>query len=164
MSLAQWGDSPSTPHTLDTITFTYHDYMEAWDKIFLHQTEDFSHSWFLNFDRRFNRQFPMWFCNWWDDHGCSYDLLPLQLQNAVTKFTTIMTLSDYEKRFSPTLQFMAKYKIPWILKWQYKIEPEEYMVTRQFLVKWWDKFDPERVLTQFSEEFTVPSSSKTFRI
>ncbi|KAL6223816.1 hypothetical protein ACLB2K_002674 [Fragaria x ananassa] len=69
----------------------------------------------------------MWFCGWWDDHGCSYDLLPSQLQNAVTKFTTVMTFSDYEKRFSPTLQFMAKYKIPWILKWQYNIEPEGYM-------------------------------------
>ena len=67
--------------------------------------------------------------------GVMYDLLPSQLQNAVTKFTTVMTFSDYEKRFSPTLQFMAKYKIPWILKWQYKIEPEGYMVTRQTLVK-----------------------------
>ncbi|KAL6129259.1 hypothetical protein ACLB2K_072612 [Fragaria x ananassa] len=34
------------------------------------------------------------------------------------------------------------------------------MVIRQLLVKWWDKFNSERVLSQFSEEFSViPSSS-----
>ncbi|KAL6219597.1 hypothetical protein ACLB2K_007356 [Fragaria x ananassa] len=33
------------------------------------------------------------------------------------------------------------------------------MVLRQLLVKWWDKFKTERVLSQFYEEFSVTSSS-----
>ena len=34
------------------------------------------------------------------------------------------------------------------------------MVLRQFLVKWWDKFNSDKVLSQFSEEFSViPSKS-----
>ena len=102
----------------------------------------------------------MWFGDWWENHGCPYDLLPIDLQNAVKKFDSVMTFSEYEKRFPVTLQFMAKYKIPWIFKWQYKLE--NHMVLRQLLVKWWDKFNTERVLTQFSEEFSVtPLSSKT---
>ena len=72
----------------------------------------------------------MWFGDWWNNHGCPYDLLPSDLQDAVTKFHSVMTFTNYEKRFSPTLQFMAKYKIPWIFKWQYKIESEDYMVLR----------------------------------
>jgi hypothetical protein len=36
-----------------TVQYCYHDYIEAWYKIFLHQNENFSHSWFINFDKNF---------------------------------------------------------------------------------------------------------------
>ncbi|CAL8992097.1 unnamed protein product, partial [Prunus brigantina] len=40
------------------LQFNYSDYIEAWYSIFLHQSEDFSHSWFINFDNKFKSPFP----------------------------------------------------------------------------------------------------------
>jgi hypothetical protein len=48
---------------------------------------------------------------------------------------------------------MAKYKVPWIFKWRYNIS--ENIVTRQFLVKWWDKFNQQRIIDQVKIEFPV---------
>jgi hypothetical protein len=32
------------------VQFSYHDYVDAWYKVLLHQNEEFTHSWFINFD------------------------------------------------------------------------------------------------------------------
>ncbi len=50
-----------------------------------------------------------------------------------------------------TLQLFSKYKIPWILKWQYKNDGD--ILARHFLVKWWDKFSVERIIKFINEEF-----------
>ncbi len=66
--------------------------------------------------------------------------------------------------------FISKYKIPWIVKWQYQLMKnpiiEQWvqtsqtsqalvkhhsqfdLVTRQFFVKWWDKFEYNRIISQ----------------
>ncbi|KAL6183546.1 hypothetical protein ACLB2K_044957 [Fragaria x ananassa] len=76
----------------------------------MHQTEDFSHSWFINFDHKFNRKFPMWFGSWWGTHGCPISLLPQHLEDVVTSFSTAEEFSDYDKLFPVTLHFIARYK------------------------------------------------------
>ena len=126
----------------------------AWYKIFLFQTEDFNHLWFLNFDKNFKRQFHLWFGEWWEYYGALCYLLPPELQNLVTKYSEVVPHSKYEQNFTPTLLFMSKYKIPWIMKWHYELH-DINVVSRIFLVKWWDKFKIERVIEQFTREFLV---------
>ena len=81
------------------------------------------------------------------------------------------------------LNFISKYKVPWILKWQYNIVTPKYtetfelqrteikavvinhgqtdMVTRQFFVKWWDKFNHERIIGQVKKEFPISTVTPT---
>ncbi|KAL6183545.1 hypothetical protein ACLB2K_044956 [Fragaria x ananassa] len=153
ISGADWKDPPFTFHKIGDLTFNYYDYEDAWFKIFMHQTEDFSHSWFINFDHKFNRKFPMWFGSWWGTHGCPISLLPQHLEDVVTSFSTAEEFSDYDKLFPVTLHFIARYKVPWILKWH--VELNDYVLNRKYLVKWWDKFKTDRIITAFNKDFPI---------
>ena len=44
-----------------TTPYSYHDYIHAWFKFMLHQDENMTHSWFVNFDKNFNSHLPLWF-------------------------------------------------------------------------------------------------------
>lgn len=67
LSQENWGKHPYDLKTLQSnLQYCYADYIEAWYTIFLHQTVDFSHSWFINFDSKFNSPFPFWFLHWWE--------------------------------------------------------------------------------------------------
>lgn len=125
----------------------------AWDNILLHQNEDFSHSWFLNFDSKFKSNFPIWFLKWWDKHGPSMEIIPEDLQVTFKSFIAKYKMSLEDLCFPPLLHFIAKYKIPWILKWQYEID--KGLLVRQFFVKWWDKFQHERIISQVNIEFPI---------
>ncbi|KAM1332896.1 hypothetical protein COP1_008882 [Malus domestica] len=48
---------------------------------------------------------------------------------------------------------MAKYKVPWILKWNYEVEIGE--VYRLRSVKWWDKFNPQKIINMVLLEFSI---------
>ncbi|KAM1453661.1 hypothetical protein ACFXTO_003259 [Malus domestica] len=50
--------------------------------------------------------------------------------------------------------FIAKYKVPWILKWNYEVETGE--VYRSRLVKWWDKFNHKTIINLVFLEFLIP--------
>ncbi|CAL2265152.1 unnamed protein product [Prunus armeniaca] len=69
--------------------------------------------------------------------------------------------------FPKLLIFIAKYKVPWILKWSYKVNWESRILSRQFCIKWWDKFKTERIIEQVNTEFPQvntpqrPSTSET---
>ena len=63
ISLADWRDFPYIYHNIDNTVFNYYDYQDAWYHIFYHQNKTFIHSWFLNFDHKFDRKFPLWFLN-----------------------------------------------------------------------------------------------------
>ena len=78
------------------------------------------------------------------------------------------------------LQFCSKYKIPWILKWQYNLKTPVQStivstmqseaiisqhsqishVSRTFFIKWWDKFDVNRIVGQVQKEFPPIQISK----
>ncbi|KAI5333697.1 hypothetical protein L3X38_023829 [Prunus dulcis] len=96
-------------HLKSTHPYNYADYIDAWYNIFLHQTVDFSHSWFLNFDAKFRSPFPYWFLHW--------------------------------------------YKIPWIMKWSYHVNWESRIMSRQYFVKWWDKFSMDRISIYVFRDF-----------
>ncbi|KAL6179665.1 hypothetical protein ACLB2K_046337 [Fragaria x ananassa] len=99
----------------------------------------------------------MWFSSWWGTHGCPISLLPQNLQDIVTSFSTAEEFSDYDKLFPVTLHFIARYKVPWILKWH--VELNDYVLNRKYLVKWWDKFKTDRIITAFNKDFPVQVTS-----
>ncbi|KAM2140696.1 hypothetical protein ACFX1Q_007072 [Malus domestica] len=47
--------------------------------------------------------------------------------------------------------FMAKYKVPWILRWNYEIESNQ--VFRQRMIKWWDKFNHQKIIEVILRDF-----------
>ncbi|KAM1331793.1 hypothetical protein EV1_043864 [Malus domestica] len=51
--------------------------------------------------------------------------------------------------------FMAKYKIPWILRWNYEIESNQ--VFRQRMIKWWDKFNYQKIIEFVLKDFPMDS-------
>ena len=154
VSLDEWGypsilrDLPNYP-----IQYSYYDYMEAWFKVLLHQNESFLHSWFFSFDHKFKSVIPSWFLKWWDFHGALPEILPSDLADQVTVFSTQYKVTDHYSHFPCLLLFMAKYKVPWIFKWQYNITNR--IVTRQHFVKWWDAFKHPRIIDQVKLEFPV---------
>ncbi|CAL8990427.1 unnamed protein product [Prunus brigantina] len=59
MSQESFSSHPYELKTLQSkLQYNDSDYIEAWYSIFLHQSEDFSHSWFINFDNKFKTPFP----------------------------------------------------------------------------------------------------------
>ena len=62
-----WGPNFASTKMLPTspVPYSYHDYLTAWFRFMLHQNENMSHSWFVNFDKDFNSKLPLWFSRWW---------------------------------------------------------------------------------------------------
>lgn len=142
------------------LQYCYADYIEAWYTIFLHQTIDFSHSWFINFDNKFKSPFPFWFLHWWEKHGPVAEILPLQVHEVTKYFSSRYTLKESELFFPNQLIFIANYKIPWILKWSYNVNWENKVLFRQFSVKWWYKFKVERIAEYVYRDYPPPVASQ----
>jgi hypothetical protein len=134
-----------------------------------------SHSWFLAWHKDFNIVKPecqilMWFLKWWSKHGAQAEIIPDVLQvtkqvpggpelsthtlkEALLYFTKMYKCSEYNSRFPPTLLFCAKYKVPWIVKWHYQIK--DNVLIRSYAVKWFDKYDRDRIIGFVYDEFPV---------
>jgi hypothetical protein len=149
-----WGAPPFVSRSLSNrkVGYSYHDYIEAWYKVLLYQNEDFSHSWFINFDRNFKGPIPVWFHRWWQVHGPVHQILPKEVKNAIRYFSTVKKLSLQENDLPMTVHFFAHFKVSWILKWQYVFITQN-CVARQFSVKWWDKFNFSLVQSRLTKEF-----------
>ena len=61
ISEEKWGPNPTITRTLPKfpIPYSYHDYITAWFRFILHQNETMSHSWFVNFNKDFDSEFPL---------------------------------------------------------------------------------------------------------
>jgi len=153
-----WGAPTFVSRSLSNIKvgYSYHDYIEAWYKVPLYQNENFSHSWFINFDRNFKGPIPIWFHRWWQVHGPVHQILPEEVKNVVRYFSTVKKLSPQEEDLPMTVHFFAHFKVSWILKWQY-VFISQNCVARQFSVKWWDKFNFSLVQSHLMKKF--PESS-----
>ena len=83
--------------------------------------------------------------------------------NSFTYFKTVFKVDPYDTKFPPLLHFIKKYKVPWILKWQYDKEGD--VLTRRWYVKWWDKFPhTQSIINNVTRESTSPSASLALRI
>ena len=188
LNLSDWGSHPSDLKSLNNHSnpYCYYDYIEAWNKIMLHQNEDHSHSWFFQFDQKFKSQFPKWFILWWTRHGINHAIFPEPLLVQLQHFVSHSNYLPKYEEIPAFLIFCSKYKIPWILKWQYTIlatqevtvfQPPSssgdrtvqtvispiYHLSRRFYIKWWDKFGVDRIVGQVQKEFP-PSPSPPLSI
>lgn len=152
--LAEWG-FPYQPRELPghSIPYNYHDYIDAWFKVFLYQNETFSHSWFIQFDQKFHSKLPSWFLRWWTHYGAISDIFPDILIEQINYFATVFPFTPHQRTFPLLLIFISKYKILWIFKWHYGIV--DNIVIRQHSVKWWDKFTVHRIVEIVQAEFPI---------
>ena len=76
ISEEMWGPNLASTRRLpkSPILYSYHDYLTAWFRFMLHQNENMSHSWFVNFDKDFNYYFPLWFIRWWSQFGSTIEI------------------------------------------------------------------------------------------
>lgn len=72
-------------------------------------------------------------------------------------FTSIFKTDSQGAKFPALLHFVKKYKVPWILKWQYAKDGD--VLTRWWFVKWLDKFShTQRIIDHVTREYstTIP--------
>ena len=155
-----WGPNPAVTRRLpkSPIPYSYHDYITAWFRFMLHQNENMSHSWFVNFDKDFDSEFPLWFIRWWSQFGSTVEIFPAPLKDSFQNFTLRFRIDAHGAKFTPLLHFIKKYKVPWILKWQYAKEGD--VLARCWYVKWWDKFShTQSFINNVTRDFPSPSAS-----
>ena len=112
-----------------------------------------SHSWFVNFYKDFNSDLPLWFIRWWTQFGSVTKIFPNSLVGSFQYFTNVFRVDV----FPPLLHFIKKYKVPWILKWQYDKDGD--VLTRRWYVKWWGKFPhTQAIVNNVTREFPSPNT------
>ncbi|GLT70013.1 hypothetical protein SLA2020_421180 [Shorea laevis] len=80
--------------------------------------------------------------------------MPIEVQDAFRYFSTVYQAKGQQSLFPSSLHFFSFFRVPWIFKWQYNLS--QNCASRQFSVKWWDKYIfakvQERLYTEFSAE------------
>ena len=154
INISEWGH-PSNLQPLpdNELFFNYYDYINAWSYALLFENSKFSHSWFFQFDQNFNSPFPTWFLRWWSQMGASNDIIPKNLLDQVDYYYSKQKLNLHQNQFPRLLLFIAKYKVAWIFRWKYVIS--DNLVCRQFLIKWWNKFNIQQVIDQVQNDFKI---------
>ena len=114
------------------------------------------HSWFVTFDRDFGGILPLWFSRWWMHFGLIPYILPLKLIESFTLFKDRYKVDTYGSKFPPILHFAKKYRIPWILKWQYVIVGDK--LERHWYIKWWDKYFVDNIVKYVKEFVLAPKA------
>ena len=85
-----------------------------------------SHSWFVNFDKHFTDNLPLWFSRWWIQFGSTPEIFLKPLMGSFIYFTSVLKVDSYGAKFPALLHFIKHYKVPWILKWQYEKESDVF--------------------------------------
>ena len=65
---------------------------------------------------------------------------------------------EYNGNFLAILLFCAKFHVPWIVKWHYQIE--DNVLIRSYAIKWFDKFDSDRIIGFVYNEFPIKPVKK----
>ena len=138
--------------------------MEAWDRFLLFQNNIYRHIWFFRFDmyRKKDMMIPRWFIDWWNSYCPKAMILPSGLLKAYETFKKEPPNIPHLRDFPHLLQFFYRFPdLPWIIRWEYKIEkhPQYHfpMLTRKFKLKWWNKFNFDHICQELQKN---TSSSK----
>lgn len=146
--------------------YNYFDYIKAWDKVFLCQNMKYGHTWWVQFDKNCNFEFPPWFHIWSVKLGPMEEILPLPVQKS---FAIYKRKKLPGREHNPLLMFFMEFTIPWIIKWDFILQnspPPVWSLCRKFYVRWWPKYnnpaiEPSEIETLLSKcNFDSPPSSK----
>ncbi|KAL4189365.1 hypothetical protein AMTRI_Chr08g165080 [Amborella trichopoda] len=149
LSFEDWGSDPSKAKRIYSPDFPnkyyrHADYIDVWHKILTLQNPYNSHTWFLQFKMPINTPFPNWFRNWFATWGSLTQILPEPLQLSQNRF---IDFNGSDPNIDYHLYFIAMYQVPWIVKWNFVISPNntnnfEYIpcLGKQIAIKWWDVF------------------------
>ncbi|KAJ9702934.1 hypothetical protein PVL29_004607 [Vitis rotundifolia] len=153
MNITDWNQKPFTSKTFSQpyhpMSYNYIDYMDAWYNMFYLQS--YQHSWFIQFSRNCNTQFLAWFKKWWTFFGLLDSIFPPDIQE---KFEFYKKNTSSQPFSQPKLlMFCSRLRIQWILtgniiKKQEQPQPFPLSLSREFNIKWWDKFNHDFVCQQ----------------
>ena len=147
---SDWSKSLYNPVPFKTLkhhypTFSYFDYVKAWEKVFSIQNSNYTHSWLVYFDVNINTsKIPYWFINWWHHHGNSDQILSEETLLAYQTYKINYNPNQYEKQFPSLLFFCMNFFIPWVYQWYYEIStvPGTAIpaILKKHKIKWWTSF------------------------
>ena len=100
----------------------------------------------------------MWFLIWFHRHGPIAKILSDKVKESLTHYAAAYKVTKYNSKFPMILLFFAKCKIPWIIKWNYVIE--DNILSRHYLIKWWNKFDEDKIVGFVNKEFPKKLKNK----
>ena len=114
ISEKMWSPNLASTRMLPTspVPYSYHDYLIAWFRFMLHQNENMSHLGFVNFDKDFNSNLPLWFSRWWTQFGSIPEIFPELIMGSFKHFTSMFKVDSYGAKFPPLLHFIKRYKVP----------------------------------------------------
>ena len=103
----KWGLCPAITKPLpgSNIPYFVYDYIQAWFKFMLHQNVTMTHSRFINFDKNFCSQLPIWFIHWWTQFGPITDFFPGPVTGSFKYLTSIYRRDAHGAKFPATLHF-----------------------------------------------------------
>ena len=99
---------------------------------------------------------PRWFIDWWNSYGLEAMILPPDLLKAYETFKKEPN-TLHLKDFPHLLQFFYRFlDLPWIIRWEYKIEKHpQYpfpMLAKKFKLKWWNKFNFDHICQELQKK------------
>ncbi|GKC55098.1 hypothetical protein Tco_1077843 [Tanacetum coccineum] len=168
LSPEDWGNRAFTIKVLSKFPewpgYTYHDYVEAWNKAFLLRA--FSHTWFFHFSEDFSLEYPKWFIKWFQYFGIIPETFPPKILAGYEHFKELFKQEE-APMFEYTLQFAAVFKLPWIMSFTHKKQERQGnfppLLMRQFSVKWWkqieDKQASKEAVIKYYNDITTESPS-----
>ena len=161
ISSKEWGRHPFLlkPLAVKTLAspelfYSYYDYIDAFKKVLFYQNKNFDHSWFLMFDKKFSSTIPTWFLKWWEIFESVPQIFPEPFQEALRYFSSRLRSSQHNSQFPSILHLTIRYRIHWISMWSYTICNN--LLNREFLLKWWDSFKIDQVISQINKDFPPP--------
>ncbi|GKC73741.1 hypothetical protein Tco_1119624 [Tanacetum coccineum] len=170
LSPEDWGNRAFTIKVLSKFPewpgYTYHDYVEAWNKAFLLRA--FSHTWFFHFSEDFSLEYPRWFIKWFQYFGIIPESFPLKILAGYEHFKELFKQEEVPM-FEYILQFAAVFKLPWIMSFNHKKQERQGssppLLMRQFSVKWWkqieDKQANKEAVIKYYNNITTGSPSSS---
>ena len=113
--------------------------------------QSYQHSRFIQFSRNCNTKFPAWFKKWLTFFGLLHSIFSPDIQE---KFEFYKKNTSSQSITQPRLlMFCSRLRVPWILTWNIIKKQEQphlfpLSLSREFNIKWWDKFNHDFVCQQ----------------
>ncbi|KAG5590217.1 hypothetical protein H5410_040731 [Solanum commersonii] len=115
------------------VSFTYWDYIQAFNKVLYYNNERHKHTWFIKVCAKiFANPIPKWFLSWWSYHESTKKILPKPFLKLYKEWVKIFP--DLNKLYHQEhicyfqqieqIYFFIEFSVPWIHKWVPKVDEE----------------------------------------